>query len=245
MKCYYVCKNIGQRTSNVEYRYRVVSIDARIYEFLIEIHCSQTWTWIAQYSLPLDMNLSVLLIIWIWKLQIFWLSYWSRWRFFTHGTVIEDTGNLRTEGLSSKVVLIRWSRRILWVTNRQAAAMPGPPKKQESVASRCIQNEDPEAGNIYHDSDLFQRFETIWHILAESVPVRDACYMLLTTTSQTFVSSWTENVNGFFVKRHKKANNGTSLLAAPQVITWFTLDYCPTTMSAKSASFPPSKIFTS
>jgi hypothetical protein len=60
MKSYYVCKNIGlDDPSNVEYRYRVVSIDARIYEFLIDIHCSQTWTWIAQYSLPLDMDCTV------------------------------------------------------------------------------------------------------------------------------------------------------------------------------------------
>ncbi|KAL3576296.1 hypothetical protein D5086_021579 [Populus alba] len=44
--------------------------------------------------------------------------------------VIGDTGNFGTEGLSSKVVLIRWSRRILWVMNWQAAAMPDHPRSK-------------------------------------------------------------------------------------------------------------------
>jgi hypothetical protein len=42
--------------------------------------------------------------------------------------------------------------------------------------------------------------------------------------------------------RKQKMEHHYSLLR--KVITWLTLDFCPTTMLAKSASFPPSNIFT-
>jgi len=134
MKCYYVCKNIGlDDPSNVEYRYRVVSIDARIYEFLIDIHCSDLdMDCTVQSAIGhefigtlnnLDLKITDILIILFEYVEVFraWYSYRGHWEF----------GNWRAmtrgRGVWSIVVLIRWSPRILWVMNWQAAAMPNYP----------------------------------------------------------------------------------------------------------------------